>query len=308
MAGLGMKRVLVTGASGFVGRACLPLLVAQGFEVHAVSQQHQPNNSPIQWHRGDIKKSNVLRELMKRHCPTHLLHLAWCTEPSTFWSSPENHEWRDRSLDLFHLFEQSGGQRIVGTGSCAEYDWTNGVCHEQHSSTVPNTLYGQTKLATATALLSMNDEKLSVAWARLFFLYGPSASARRMPGLVISALCRNEVACCSDGTQQRDFLHISDAADALVRLLDSELTGAVNVCSGEAVSIRDIAIGAANLMQKRELLQLGVLPRSPHEPPLIVGDCTRLRQELNWVRQFTLAEGLRDTITHWPESLARHCA
>ena len=300
-----MKRVLVTGGSGFVGRACLPRLLERGFEVHAISPKPQPNDSPVRWHRCDLHESSNVGELMQSLRPTHLLHLAWCTEPNTFWSSPENRRWLECSLTLFQLFEKAGGRRMVGSGSCAEYDWSAGICHEERTPLSPSTLYGQSKLAAATSLAAMNNARLSTAWARLFFLYGPGASDRRMPGAVISALGRNEPARCSTGTQQRDFLHVSDAADAIVRLLDSELSDAVNVCSGEAVSIRDMAISVAELMGKRDLLQLGALPQSPHEPPLVVGDCSRLRQELNWSPEFTLEQGLLDTVTHWAASHSR---
>jgi nucleoside-diphosphate-sugar epimerase len=300
-----MKKVLVTGGSGFVGRACFSGLLDRGFEVHAATHRSPPNTAGIRWHRGDLRESTIIGSLMSRIRPTHLLHLAWCTQPGSFWTSPENPEWLDRSIGLFQMFAQCGGKRIVATGSCAEYDWSAGVCHEATTPCRPTTLYGRTKLAAATYLNAMSRHGLSTAWARLFFLYGPGASDRRMPGVVISALSRNVPAQCSDGTQRRDFLHITDAASALVSLLDSDLSGAVNVCSGEAVPIRDMAIRVAELMGKRELLQLGALPQSPHEPPLIIGDCTRLRLELNRAPQFRLSEGLRDTITHWAEPADR---
>ena len=298
MAGLDVKRVLVTGGSGFIGRECLPRLAARGFQVHSLSRQVQADHPVVCWHRGDFREAAAIVDLLAQVQPTHLLHLAWCTEPRTFWNSAENADWRERSEVLFRNFDEAGGRRIVGTGSCAEYDWSNGVCHEEQTRCEPQTRYGQAKLSAGMSLMAMNPGRLSTAWARLFFIYGPLASDRRIPGAVISALLRNEPALCSDGLQQRDFLHVADVAEALVRLVDSDLSGAVNVCSGEAVSIREIAVLAAELLGKRELLKLGALPRAAHEPPLIVGDGTRLRRELNWTPRFTLESGLRDTVAH----------
>jgi nucleoside-diphosphate-sugar epimerase len=238
---------------------------------------------------------------MSRLQPTHLLHLAWCAKPGSFWTSPDNLEWLDCSIRLFQQFAHCGGRRLVATGSCAEYDWTAGVCHEATTPCRPRTLYGRTKLAAATYLDAMNGRALSTSWARLFFLYGPGASEQRMPGVVISALNRNEFANCSEGTQRRDFLHIDDAGRAIVSLLDSDVTGPMNLCSGQATSIREMAIQTAELLGKRELLRLGTVPTASNEPPLIVGDNSRLRDELGWIARYSLPEGLRQTIACWPQ-------
>lgn len=294
-----MKRVLVTGANGFVGRACLPRLLERGFEVHAVSRSISPASSTVQWHLANVKSLAEMQVLLSNTRPTHLLHLAWYTQPGAFWASPENLEWLHCSVDLFRAFEQAGGARIVATGSCAEYDWASGHCHEQTTPCRPNTLYGRTKLATAAILEAMSHGGLSTAWARLFFMYGPEASAARIPGAIISAVNRNESAKCSDGTQQRDFLHINDVASAIVALVDSAATGPINISSGTAIPIREIARLVAELMGKPELLQIGALPTSTSEPSLIVGDNARLRDELGWSPSLTLHQGLSQTIAEW---------
>ena len=300
-----MKRVLVTGGGGFVGRACLPVLADRGFEVHAVTRRVPPNPSRTQWHPGDLRDPTTIGSLMSRIQPTHLLHLAWYTQPGSFWSSRENLEWLDRSIGLFQMFAECGGTRIVATGSCAEYDWSGGICREATTPCRPSTLYGRTKLAAATYLEAMSGHGLSTSWARLFFLYGPGASEQRMPGVVISALNRNEFANCSEGTQRRDFLHIEDAGRAIVSLLDSEVTGPTNICSGEATQIRELAMQTAELIGKPELLRIGTVPAAANEPPLIVGDNSRLRDELGWSARYSLAQGLRQTIDSWPRSSDR---
>lgn len=294
-----MKRVLVTGGTGFVGRCCLTLLENRGFEVHAVTRRSLSSTTTTRWHHLDVSNSADMRVLVSSIRPTHLLHLAWCTKPGAFWTSPENIDWLQHSINLFQWFEQSGGTRIVATGSCAEYDWTTGVCHELTTPCRPNTLYGRAKLAAAAYLDAMRNDRLGTAWARLFFLFGPGASEHRMPGAVISALSRNVPARCSDGTQLRDFLHVTDAARAIVSLLDSEVTGPINICSGVATSIRQMAQSVADLMGKSELLRLGELPTLAHEPALIVGDNSRLCEELGWEAVLSFEEGLMQTVAAW---------
>ena len=204
----------------------------------------------------------------------------------------ENLKWLDRSIRLFHDFHECGGQRLVATGSCFEYQWSQDDCSETNTPTRPNTLYGLSKLSAANYLETLGHTGLSAAWARLFFLYGPGASELRMPGAVISALLAGQPALCSEGWQSRDFLHVDDAAEALVRIVESNLTGSTNICSGEPTMIRNMALTVAELMGQPELLRLGARPTNPGDPLRIVGDSTRMRRELGWQPRRSLRDGL----------------
>ena len=89
-----MKRVLVTGASGFIGRHCLPLLLQQGYEVHAVHSISPPiKELEVQWHHSDLFDRNNISEVMSAVQPTHLLHLAWHLVPGNYSSLNENLQW-----------------------------------------------------------------------------------------------------------------------------------------------------------------------------------------------------------------------
>lgn len=294
-----MKRLLITGATGFVGRACLSWLDGGEWEIHTVSRKPVEHAGQVHPHCADLKESCAIRALLQTVKPTHLLHAAWCTNPKDFWHSPENQEWLEASLELFETFVECGGLRIVALGSCAEYDWNHGVCTEYETPCHPSTPYGEAKLATGRYLEFLSHQGISTAWARLFFMYGPGASIDRMPGSVIAAIARGESALCSTGEQRRDFLYIQDVARAIVTILESGITGPINVCSGAAVSIASMAERTAKLMDGQSLLKLGALPSRPHDPALIVGDNGRLTQEVGWRPQFSLTEGLRETISAW---------
>lgn len=291
-----MKRILVTGASGFVGRACLPRLISSGFEVHAIGRHRPALSHGITWHAIDLLQDELTDFWMAELAPTHLLHLAWCTEPGKFATSPQNIDWLDSTLRLFRQFHRCGGQRLVATGTCFEYQWTDDACEESKTPTRPGTLYGMAKLTAANYLEVLEKLGLSSAWARLFFLYGPGADERRIPGAVIKALLAGEVARCTLGTQLRDFLHIDDVAEALVKLIDSPVTGPINICSGQPVTIREIASLTAELMGHPELLQLGAIPQNPNDPRVVVGHAGRFQHELGWQPRYSLREGLMQTI------------
>src|SRR5687767_11286721 len=111
------KRVLLTGARGFIGRRCLPRLVARGFEVHAVSgSTHSVSQAgaAAQWHQCDLRDGAAAAALVESVRPTHLLHLAWIAQPRVFWTSPDNHAWLAAGKRLADAFYGAGGLRAVG--------------------------------------------------------------------------------------------------------------------------------------------------------------------------------------------------
>ena len=291
-----MKRVIVTGGGGFIGRHCVPLLIERGYEVHVISS-HRREVESVQLHTVDLLDSATVAAALQSIQPTHLLHLAWITEPQRYASAPENVDWLAASLCLLRTFQRYGGQRVVMSGSCAEYDWNHGWCSEAVTPLIPATLYGQCKHSLQSALAAYARQVgLSWSWGRLFFLYGPHGHPSRMPGVVIESLLRKEPALCSHGRQLRDFLHVADAADALVSLLDSDFRGPINIGSGEPVAIREVVLQIADRLGRRDLVQFGAVPNAPDDPPMLVADVRRLRTELGWTPAHTLASGLDATL------------
>lgn len=302
-----MKRVLLTGATGFIGQSCLPLLLAKGFEVHAVSSRsiisHEIGiDQVVKWHEADLLDLTQPTKLMAEIQPSHLLHLAWYAVPGKYWTSPENFRWVQASLALLMAFAEQGGKRVVIAGTCAEYDWRYGYCTEEVTPTSPTTLYGTAKHALQ---LLVAQSGLSAAWGRVFFLYGPHEPHQKLVAAVTRALLRGEAARTSHGNQLRDFLYVKDVASAFVALLESNASGPVNISSGQPISLRQIIYNLAEQVGRSELLQLGAIPAPPDEPPLLAGDNRRLKQEVGWSPQYDLDSGLAKTISWWKDEITR---
>ncbi|AFZ14228.1 NAD-dependent epimerase/dehydratase [Crinalium epipsammum PCC 9333] len=296
-----MKKVLVTGASGFMGRHCLPLLAAKGYELHAVSSQIQSEKlSDVYWHQTDLLKLGAIWDLIAKVQPTHLLHFAWFVTPGKFWTSTENLRWVQASLELLQAFAHYGGQRVVMAGTCAEYDWNYGYCSEQVTPLLPATLYGTCKHSLQIMLDAFAKEKqLSAAWGRIFFLYGMDEHPDRLISSVMRSLLQGEPARCSHGNQIRDFLYVEDVAAAFVALLDSDVTGAVNIASGYPVTLKDVIYKIAEKINRKDLVKLGVVPTSASEPRLLVADVSRLTNEVGWLPKYNLEQGLDQTLAWW---------
>lgn len=300
-----MKRVLLTGATGLIGRHSLPPLLAHHYEIHAVSSRPQSvNDSTVHWHQADLLNSDELVPLLAFVRPTHLLHLAWYAEPGKYWMSEKNLDWVCASLALLTEFARQGGQRVVMAGTCAEYDWRFGYCSEEVTPLAPTTLYGSSKHALQILFTAFAHQAgLSAAWGRIFFLYGPYEHPSRLVASVARSLLKGEPALTTPGEQMRDYLHVQDVAEAFVALLESAVTGPVNIASGRAVAVSDINLTLAQLCQRPDLLRLGALPTRPDDPPLLIANARRLHDEVGWQPIYTLEQGLAHTVRWWAEQL-----
>jgi nucleoside-diphosphate-sugar epimerase len=293
-----VRTVLLTGASGFVGRPTLTALLAQGFYVHAVSRT-PPSRTPdgVTWHVTNLLDPEARRRLIEATRPTHLLHLAWYVEHGKFWTAPQNEDWVAASLDLLKLFADHDGRRAVLSGSCAEYDWTCGgnLPLRETDPCRPATPYGRAKLALMDQAGQLaSNAGVSFAWARFFFMFGFGEDQRRLIPSMVRGLLTNQAIALSSGLQIRDFLDTSDIGAALTALLAAEnVTGAVNVASGHGVSLRAIGRMLAEISgQPEELLQFCALPDRVGEPLFLVADVARLAEEASFRPAYMLEERL----------------
>ncbi|NET24738.1 NAD(P)-dependent oxidoreductase [Okeania sp. SIO1I7] len=296
-----MKKVIVTGASGFIGKHTLKTLGQKGFEVHAVYSQVQPQiNAMVKWYQANLLDTNQIKELFSKIKANYLLHFAWYAVPGKYWQAEENFLWVQSSLELLREFYQQGGQRVVMAGTCAEYDWRYGYCSEFITPRQPNTAYGICKQALQEMVKYYSDiNQLSSAWGSIFFPYGTYEHPNRLVPSVIVSLLKGEVAKCSHGNQIRDFIYVQDAADAFVALLESDVMGVVNIGSGKPIAIKDVVYKIAHKFGRADLIKLGAIASNPREPALLVADVSRLSNEVGWRSQFDLDKGLDQTIAWW---------
>lgn len=293
------RRILVTGATGFIGRFAVSALADEGWEVLALSRRGLPVAGAARTLACDLLDPVATRAAVAEAGAEHLLHLAWHDAPQGRWTAPENLDWAAASLSLARSHAAAGGARFIFGGSCAEYDWSAGPVLTEATGLAPASLYGAAKAAAGDLLQAgAGALGLAVARARIFFVYGPGEPQGRLVRDLLDGLSAGRRVPCTDGLQERDFLHVADLGRALAALAASDLTGAVNLASGRAVAVRDLVAEVARQMGRPDLPDLGAVARPASDPPRLVGDARRLGN-LGFAPRLDLATGVAATIAAW---------
>jgi len=295
-----MRRVLVTGASGFIGSHSLGILQSKGYEVHASWLTNRRELDGVEWHRADLREPASIKTLIREVRPTHLLHLAWYAAPRDYRESLENLRWCQAGMSLLAEFAEHGGVRAVFAGTCYEYDLGHGICSEDLTPSAPTTFYGTCKDSLRRVALEFSSRAgLSTAWGRIFYLYGPREPRERLVPSVISSLLRGDKARCTHGRQLRDFLYVKDVADAFVALLDSSSRGIVNIASGQAITIRSIVEEITRQLDLPGQVEFGAIEPASGDPRMAAADTRKLREEVGWKPRWSLPDSIAETIDWW---------
>jgi nucleoside-diphosphate-sugar epimerase len=297
----GAKRALVTGASGFIGRYTLPELLRQGYEVHAVVRRDLTDVSPaVIRHAVDLLEEGAAAALVQQVRPSHLLHLAWNAIPGQFWQAPDNLDWVAASLRLYRAFVGVGGKRAVFAGTCAEYDWSHDWLDETQTPLLPATLYGVAKHALHEIVAAAAPQDgVSVAWGRVFFLYGPYEHPSRLVPDVMLSLLNGQPARCGSGLAERDLMHVEDVARAFVAILDSDYSGPVNIASGACRPLGEVIATIADMIGRPELVRLGARETPAAEPSRLSATTDILNETIGFKPAYDLASGLSQTLDWW---------
>jgi nucleoside-diphosphate-sugar epimerase len=200
-----------------------------------------------------------------------IIHMAWYTEPGKYLDSSKNIDCLNGTLSLAEGAVGADVRRFIGVGTCFEYDLSDGRLAID-TALRPLTPYAGAKAAVYMALSTwLKTEGVEFAWCRLFYLYGEGEDKRRFVPYLHQQLAMGEQAELSSGTQVRDYLDVRAAGKMITDVAMGSTQGAVNICSGNAVTLRELAETIADEYGRRDLLNFGARPDSFFDPPMVLG-------------------------------------
>lgn len=307
-----MKKVIVTGASGFVGGAVVRCLLDKGIQV--VALMRDPSKFELQAHDPRLLKvklpvNNLASfKLEQALSPdSSLIHCAWSGVLGAERNDRSQLENINLTLELMEFAKLNGISNFVGVGSQAEYGPKSGLISETELLS-PTHLYGSSKAAAFYAAEGLAKSLgIDFSWARIFSVYGPDDSPKWLIPSVIDSIQRGERPLLTAGEQLWDYLYVNDAAEALVALASlSSGLGAVNLGSGRTVQVRSLVETIRNQVKPEMQLVFGDQPYREDQVMHLQADITKLRQATGWSPSTSLEEGLKLTIQSRLHRFASH--
>jgi nucleoside-diphosphate-sugar epimerase len=295
------RRVLVTGASGFIGRRVVRALVDMGCDVVGASRR-RPDADPgaADWIVTDLLADGPHALVVRARADT-MVHLAWIATPGLYGESPENLDWLRASTALCATFLVEGGRRLVAAGTC----WEGGL----EAGAGPMSLYAKSKNACRIALEGQVAATpcATLAWARIFYLLGADDHRDRLAPSLARRLAAGEPAEVSARPIERDFIDVRDCGRAIAGLALTDAAGIFDIASGRGLTVRQLAEAMARAAGRPELA--GVNPKfdRPGEPARLVGDPTALRRATGFAPALSLEQTIADILRHW-QSAGSECA
>ena len=288
------KKVFVTGATGLIGKELLKPLIKAGFDVFALTiEDNNPAVSGVHWIKGNLFDEAFIAQTLAQVQPSHLLNMAWCAT-GDYATANINFDFVRAGLSLLKYFSQNGGKRAVFAGTCFEYALAEHPIRETDAVEPPNPYACCKNALHQMAEFFCRQNHISFGYGRIFYVYGRKEHPSRLTAGIMNALREGKPYEIKFSQLRRDYMYSKDIAGAFVKLLDSPVEGAVNICTGKAVSLAEYATVLGTLLHRPDLL---VLKQEPTSQPLaIVGDNTRLTQEVGFVPRYCLEEGLREVV------------
>ena len=286
-----MKKVLITGTSGQVGTRLTKNLLRAGFDVVGIGTREilDATDGSNRYIKFDLLTEDV-DSLIEQTRPELLIHLAWETEPNTFWASPKNILWLDSSKKLVESFNKWGGERILVAGTGAEYDWESQAPFDELGPELPKSIYGQAKLALLNVLRHQSTPFL---WTRTFFQFGDKETPGRVIPSLIDTLQSGQKFSIQKPDDIRDYIYVDDVVQIMTSLIVSEKEGVFNVASGVGITMRELGMKIASNFESPDLLHF---QEQSEKPSIVQANMAKLEKTLGPITYTNLDEAINKTI------------
>lgn len=279
-----IMKILVTGATGFIGNYVVEELMKFGYDIIATSRTRSKASEMSWWEKVKYVECDLDSSIdfyKKFNSPDLVIHLAWDGLPN--YTESFHYE---KNLPANYAFLKnliiSGLKDLTVLGTCFEYGLASG-CLTEETVTEPVTPYGLAKDTLRKFVESLRiKNQFNFNWIRLFYVYGKNQNKNSLVSQIEAAIeNEEEVFNMSGGEQLRDYLPVKKAAEFIVRItLQKEITGIINCCSGKPVSVRKFVEDYLQNKKSEIKLNLGYYPYVDYEPFAFWGNNSKLENIL----------------------------
>jgi nucleoside-diphosphate-sugar epimerase len=294
-------RVLVTGASGFIGLPVVQNLEQQGHTVLAISRNYQNESlkSLVNWLKADLISPETYQVAIKEFAPQVVIHLAWQGIPDFSFETSLNN--LNHSLNLLSfVIGLDSCNKIVVSGSCWEANISKGKCMEATQGE-PKDHFTWAKYALYSWLNMMcRQNNIQLSWMRIFYVYGPSQRAESLIPTILTKLNNDQLPDLQTPKNANDFVYIDDVADSFTKAasIDSK-SGVYNLGTGESTPVLEICRIAERIVLGSDVLTKKMAEKSKETTCEVDfwADCTQSKKYLGWEATTSLKEGIKKTWT-----------
>lgn len=314
------KKVLITGASGFVGRNLLGEAIRRGWEAHALLRKDSKSwrtrdiEEKFFRHEADITDRGATEALLKDVMPDYVFHLA------AYGSYPfeKDEEKMVRTnimggINVMNAALEAGAKAVVLAGSSSEYGEKDHPMREDEV-TQPDSPYAVTKAAqTHYGAFLTKIKSAPIASMRIFSAYGPfEEKTRLIPAIMLGVLGKGKLAFANPAST-RDFVYVGDVVRAFIAAADAleqkKIFGGIfNVCSGARRTVREMVEAALEISSSNAEPEWGVLLARSYDKKMWVGDGANAKTMLGFAPETDIYEGLRRTFEWFKEHMGRYDA
>ena len=297
------NNILIVGGTGFIGYHLAKKSLAKGWQVTSIS-----TNPPkkirylpkVKYILCDITKKKFLKKSIHKSFD-YVVNLGGYVDHSNKKKTLKSHY--EGCKNLTEIFLKKAPLSFVQIGSCLEYGNSNSPQKENMKCNLKSikSTYGKAKLLSSIHMINLfKKKKFPSTVLRLYLAYGPKQDVNRFLPIIINGCIKNKKFPCSDGVQLRDFIHVADVVDAILKSLTNKNARGqiINIGSGKPKKIRNVIECVKNI-SKGGYPQYGTFKLRKFETLKLYPSIKKAKNKINWKPKISFEKGLRSTIKYY---------
>lgn len=262
-------KIMVTGGSGFIGSHLIKKLIDNKVDFISISRTKSKKRYI---HFADVFNLESIKKVISNYKPTVLIHLAWDVTHGKFWHDQINTNYYEASIDIFKVFLEQGGEKIIFAGSSAEYNVSNKKVSEDIEVDYEKlTLYGLCKRKVYDWLSKNTENYICI---RIFGIFGHGDNKNKFIPYLLSCIQNNSIPIIENKSFVTDYIFVEDLADIIYSLINKNFTGALNIGASEPISNAVLYLKLKDILINKKIkndIDINVF-----SPKSRIPDCTRL--------------------------------